>query len=310
MKPKLPRLKNPVPRLRTLHHKVLQHERINFLLTNRVPRIALTRFMGWYSGIRNPLLAAAPIKVWRFFAPDLDLSESPKKRYRSLQECFTRTLKPDARPVTPDPGVFCSPCDAIVGACGEVAGTRVFQAKGFPYKLEELFGSNKTTAPFKDGVFATLRLTSGMYHRFHAPHDLDVEHVTYISGDTWNVNPIALRRVEKLFCRNERALIHARLREGGWPIMLVPVAAILVASLRLKFVDVRLHLRYEGPNQIPVQASLNKGDEMGWFEHGSTILVFAPKGFTLAEGLVPGSRIRLGQPLLRLPSVTQTETGG
>ena len=73
-----------------------------------------------------------------------------------------------------------------------------------------------------------------MYHRFHAPHDCTVLHVTYLSGDTWNVNPIALARVERLFCRNERALLRARLKTGQ-VIALVPVAAILVASLRLHF---------------------------------------------------------------------------
>jgi phosphatidylserine decarboxylase len=89
------------------------------------------------------------------------------------------------------------------------------------------------------------------------------------------------------------------LAQGGPPIMLVAVAAILVASIRLRFVDVRLHLRYRGPNAIACRAPLAKGEEMGWFEHGSTILVFAPPGFTLAGALAEGARVRMGEPLLR-----------
>jgi phosphatidylserine decarboxylase len=90
-----------------------------------------------------------------------------------------------------------------------------------------------------------------MYHRFHAPHDGTVEHVSYLSGDTWNVNPIALKRVERLFCRNERAVIRLRLANGT-PLALVPVAAILVASIRLHFLNVLLHLRYGlGPTRCP-----------------------------------------------------------
>jgi phosphatidylserine decarboxylase len=170
--------------------------------------------------------------------------------------------------------------------------------------MEELFGPANDAAPFRDGTFATLRLTSAMYHRFHAPQDLAVEHVTYHSGDAWNVNPIALKRVERLFCRNERAVLRARLVRGGHPLAIVPVAAVLVASLRLRFLDVLLHLRYRGPNEISLAehpARFAKGEEMGWFQHGSTIIVFAPRGFVLHESIAPGVRVRMGQPLMRLP---------
>jgi phosphatidylserine decarboxylase len=125
-----------------------------------------------------------------------------------------------------------------------------------------------------------------------------VEQVNYISGDAWNVNPVALKRVEKLFCKNERAVIRCRLASGAL-LTLVPVAAILVASIRLRFLDVLLHLRYHGPNVIPCDAPLQRGEEMGWFEHGSTIIVLAPPGFLHGEGIFEGSRVKMGQALLR-----------
>jgi phosphatidylserine decarboxylase len=152
---------------------------------------------------------------------------------------------------------------------------------------------------YRDGRYITLRLTSGMYHRFHAPHDCVVEQVDYISGDTWNVNPIALKRIEKLFCKNERAVIRTRLAASGHLVTLVPVAAILVAGIRLHFLDVVLKRR--GPNQFLLRATLRKGQEMGWFEHGSTIIVFAPDGFDLCASVSEGAVIRMGQPLMRLP---------
>ena len=127
-----------------------------------------------------------------------------------------------------------------------------------------------------------------------------MERVSYISGDTWNVNPIALKRVERLFCKNERAVIRCRLPSGAL-LTLVPVAAILVASIRLKFLDVRLHLEYGGPNEIPCNVPVSKGEEMGWFEHGSTIIVFASEGVSLRDGLGEGGRLRMGEPLMRLP---------
>ncbi len=278
-------------------------EDINFLLTNRIPRQTLTRFMGWFSKIEQPLVRNLSLACWQSFA-ELDLAEAKKSCFTSLHDCFIRELKDGARPFDPDPAVIASPCDAIVGACGAIDGTRVFQAKGFPYTLEELLGDAATINLVRDGCYATLRISSSMYHRFHAPHDLQVERVTYFSGDTWNVNPIALARVEKLFCKNERAAIVTRLSANGAPLLLVPVAAVLVASIRLHFLDVLLHLNYRGPNEIACSANFGKGAEMGWFEHGSTIIVFAPRGFTLCAGLREGKAIRAGEPLMRM-SVTK-----
>ncbi len=285
--------------IRKLRNVFLQED-LNFLLTNRVPRAALTRFMGWFSQIRSPLLCRVSIAVWRLFT-DLDLGDARKKSFTSLHDCFTRELAEGARVVETNPNVLTSPSDAIVGACGAVVAGQVFQAKGFPYALRDLFGPTQDITALEDGVYVTLRLTSSMYHRFHAPHDCEVNHLTYISGDTWNVNPIALARVERLFCRNERAVLRATLNNGGHPIAMVPVAAILVASIRLHFLDVLLHLRYRGPHEIPCRKRFNKGEEIGWFQHGSTIIVFAPRGFSLCEGIQAGTTIRMGRALMHLP---------
>ncbi len=279
----------------------LAQEDVNFLLTNRLPRRWLTRFMGWFSRIERPLVRDASIVVWRFFS-GLDLREAKKTRFTSLHDCFIRELKPGVRPVNSDPAVFASPCDGIIGAHGPIEGTRVFQAKGFPYTLEDLLGEDARGNPWRDGYFVTLRLTSSMYHRFHAPLDCVVEQVTYFSGDTWNVNPIALKRVEKLFCKNERAFIKTRITGGpchGQRIALVPVAAILVASIRLHCLDVLLHLKYGGPRRIACDAAYARGQEMGWFQHGSTIIVLAPRGFVLGDALADGVQVRMGEALMR-----------
>jgi phosphatidylserine decarboxylase len=287
--------------LRSAIARITNQEDLNFLLTNRIPRRALTLFMGWFSKIEQPLVRDASIAIWKLFS-DLDLSEARQQQFRSLHDCFTRQLRDGARPIDTDPQTLSSPCDAIVGAHGTVTAGMVLQAKGFPYPLHDLLTDPALASLHEGGSYVTLRLTSSMYHRFHAPYDCHVERVTYISGDTWNVNPIALARVERLFCRNERAVIEATLSGSGQRLTLVPVAAVLVASMRFHFANVLLHLRYRGANVIPCDASLHKGEEMGWFEHGSTIIVFAPQGSTLAPNLDVGTRIKMGEPLLRLPA--------
>ena len=283
----------------TLANLFLQED-INFLLTNRIPRRLATRFMGWFSKIENPAVSAASIALWRLFA-DLDLSDARKAHFKSLHDCFTRELKDGARPVDADPLNVISPSDAIVGAHGRIAGTELLQIKGFPYALPDLLGSRELAERHRDGLYVTLRLTSSMYHRFHAPDDLHIQRVTYISGDTWNVNPIALRRVEQLFCKNERAVIETQLRNGD-RVTLVPVAAILVACIRLHCLRDKLDLAYRGPNVMPCSAQYSRGDELGWFEHGSTIVILAPGNWAFAEGVELGKVIRMGEPLFRRPA--------
>ena len=286
--------------IKSLIAGLTQQEDLNFLLTNRIPRAALTRFMGWFSKIEQPLIRDLSIACWRLFS-DLDLTEARKTDFKSLHDCFTRELKPGLRPPDPDPSIVVSPCDAIIGAHGAIADTELFQIKGAPYSLLDLLGDPALVDAHRNGRFITLRLTSSMYHRFHAPQDCRIERVDFISGDTWNVNPIALKRIEKLFCKNERAVIRTRLQTGE-TLTLVPVAAILVASIRLHFLDPLLNAASRGPTVFRCETSVRKGEELGWFEHGSTIIVLTPDHFAFCDNVTDGARIRAGQPLLRKPA--------
>ena len=273
-------------------------DELNFLLTNRIPRRLLTLGMGRLSKVRHPLVRVPAIALWRLFC-DVDLTDAASHSFTSLHDAFTRALRPGARPVDADPAVLASPCDGIVVACGVISQGLMLQAKGLTYTLGQLLQDPQRAALHEGCAYVTLRLTAGMYHRFHAPVDCHVDQVRYISGDTWNVNPPALQRIAQLYCRNERAVIQARGPAGD--LTLVPVAAVLVASIRLHFADVLLHLRYRGANPIACNARLAKGQEMGWFEHGSTIVVLLPPGSRLVDSVTTGSRLRVGEPLARLP---------
>jgi phosphatidylserine decarboxylase len=258
-----------------------QQEDVNFFLSNRIPRRLLTRLVRWISGIEQPVVRDVSIALFARFAGDLRLHEARKTAFTSLHDCFVRELKAGARPIADDARLFVSPCDGIVVATGTIDGTELVQAKGLTYSLDELLASGRTAEPFRGGRYVTLRLTSNMYHRFHAPCDGCVERVTHVSGDRWNVNPPALKRVPRLYCRNERAIVETRAATGE-PLALVAVGAILVGSIRIH--DVR---------------DFAKGDELGYFEHGSTIVVVAPDRVDVVDEVRNGVTIRMGQPLLR-----------
>jgi len=275
-----------------------KQEQLNFLITNRIPRRWLTQFMGWYSAIENPALTKVSIALWQLFSDNLHLEDAKKQTFTSLQDCFTRELKQGLRPIDSNTDIVTSPCDAIIGEFGTIEDTRVYQAKGFPYELNELIPDFHLNNKYRNGKFITLRLKASMYHRFHAPIDCKVSKVNYISGDTWNVNPIALKRVEKLFCKNERAIIELKTNNANTSITLVPVAAILVACMKFNFLPKPLNIKYQGPNNIDCNAHFNKGEEMGYFQHGSTIILFATKNYEFCNSIQKDQRVNIGQALL------------
>ena len=278
--------------------KLGKNEGLNFLLTNRIPRRLAGRLVGAVSRSENMVIRTVSLWIWRRFT-DIDLSDARDTRFASMHELFTRRLKPGARPIDPDPSLFASPCDALIGATGTIARGQALQVKDMPYSVAELLGDAAHASALEGGSFVTLRLTSAMYHRFHAPRALRIERVLHLFGDRWNVNPPTLKRVSRLFCRNERVVLHAVARDDGQPLTLVAVAAILVAGIRLGFLDLEPMPRGTVRRSYACDAPAARGDELGWFEHGSTILMLTPERMVLAPGLQPGDRVRMGQALWR-----------
>jgi phosphatidylserine decarboxylase len=279
--------------------RIFLQEDLNFLVTNRIPRRLATQLVGWLSTIDNPAFTRIAVSVWQWFAGDLGLTEAKAAEFRTIRDCFTRELKAGARPIDADPAVLVSPCDGIVGAMGWVRDAAMLQAKGLHYAIDDLLVDPAVVERHRNCQYVTLRLKSSMYHRFHAPCDARVTSVTYVSGDTWNVNPIALERVERLFCKNERAVIDLDTGVDGEALTLVAVASILVASLKIHAVDHILDLRHRGRKTMSVDAPVAKGNELGYFQTGSTIIVLASGGLTLDPSIRPGHTVRVGAPLFR-----------
>jgi len=261
----------------------------------------VTLLAGWFGRIRSRALTRLSITIWSLF-DDLRLEEAKTRDFVSIRDCFVRELRNGARRIDPNPCTITSPCDAVVGAFGFVHADRVIQAKGFPYSMSELLGDERLVKRHRKGKFVTLRLRASMYHRFHAPCDARIQGVRYISGDTWNVNPVALKRVKNLFCKNERAVLPFELSADESYLTLVPVAAILVASIRLHFIPTALSLRYGGATDIPCDAYFFKGQELGYFESGSTIVMFASGEFEFSENIIEGSTIRVGEAIFKHPA--------
>lgn len=272
-------------------------EHLNFLLTNRIPRRLATRVMGRISRLESPTLAWLLIKLWQRFDADLRLDESSTSEFRSLNDCFIRPIRPQLRPIDAREDVIVSPCDGIVVSEGSVTDGQLFQAKGMPYQLDELIPNPELAARLKGSRYVTIRLKPGFYHRFHAPTAGRIDRVEYIYGDTWNVNPSALKRVQQLYCRNERAAL--QITSDLASCVLVPIAAVLVASLKIHGIDQTLDLSLGQNTTFHLNADVLKGQELGYFQQGSTIILFVDSHLKEVGEWAVGHRINMGQALFR-----------
>lgn len=273
-------------------------EHVNFIVTNRIPRRLVTLLMGKISRLEHPLLAKCLIKLWQWFDSDLRLDESPVSQFRSLNDCFIRPIKPQLRPINLGANKVVSPCDGVVVSSGCVADGQLFQAKGMPYQISDLIPNAGLAGKCIGGQYVTLRLKPGYYHRFHAPIAGLIDRVDYIHGDAWNVNPVATKVVQQLYCRNERAALE--ISGSDVSCVLVPIAAILVASLRIYGIDQTLDLTLGANRTFPLDKSVEQGQELGYFQHGSTIILFVEKGFRMHGQWKVGQRINMGQALFSL----------
>lgn len=279
--------------------RIASKEHVGFVLTSVVSRHVLARFMGWFSRIEFTPVRWLSILIWKRLNR-IDLADARTTSFPSLHHAITRGLRQGARRIDPDPALVTSPCDAVLGAFGQVKGGLALQIKGMPYPVVDLFGSAREAAHFEGGWYVTLRLTAAMYHRFHAPHDSIAEQLRYISGDIWNTHPIALERIDRLLCKNERAPIVLRIVDTPIRLVMVPIGSVLAASIRLPWVDGANPIRHGGQRTERFEHHFRKGQEMGWFEHGSTIVMFGPPETPPVEGLVEGGIIRVGQPIMRI----------
>ncbi len=243
----------------------------------------------------------------RRFAISLDEAQQQDARaFASFNAFFTRALRPEARPLTQDPGSIACPVDGRVSQAGAIDGDRIFQAKGHDYSLQELLGGDaELAARFAGGQFATLYLSPRDYHRIHMPLTGTLSETVYVPGRLFSVAPHTVGTVPRVFARNER-LVAIFDTEAG-PMAMVLVGALFVACIETVWAGVVTPphgyrtRRSDYRDQEPV--SLARGAEMGRFNMGSTvILLFGPQQVRWAEQLVAGQPLRMGEAIGKRPS--------
>jgi len=272
-----------------------------------LPKRAITVLAGAFASARAGFLTTAVIR-WFVDHYGVDMNEAldPDIRsYQSFNDFFTRAFKPGARPIA-DADLVC-PIDGAISQLGRIDRDRIFQAKGHDYTTTELVGGDaELAARFQDGSFVTLYLSPKDYHRIHMPCAGRLVRMIHVPGDLFSVNPVTARGVPGLFARNERVVCVFDSAHG--PFVMVLVGATIVGSMATVWHGVVNPPRpgeirewtYPQP-QTPRDVDFEKGDEMGRFLLGSTVVMLFPAGsLEFDPSWRPDRDVRMGEPMASL----------
>jgi phosphatidylserine decarboxylase len=284
-------------------------DRAFVVLQHLLPRHLMTALVWRLARVRTPAVKNRLIKSFvRVFDVNLDevRLEVPDE-FETFNDFFVRELAPGARPLADNADAIISPVDGTVSCAGSIRGQALFQAKSIEYSLDDLLATDLDHASrFVDGRFATLYLAPYDYHRVHAPIAGDLVAASYVPGDLFSVNERTVSRLPGLFRRNERLVMHFQTNVG--PVALIFVGALNVGSISTPWTgEIR-------PRKAGVVEALDisghtahvaKGDLLGWFNMGSTVILLLPPGCGEWDaGLQPGTRLRMGEPIGRLHAPT------
>ena len=274
-----------------------------------MPRRAVSRFMGGLGRLKLPRPLLTPVlRVYaRTYGADLEEMARPLGDYESFLDFFTRQLRAGARPEPRDALAIAAPADGKVHAAGALDAGTILQAKGIAYSVGDMLGG---PSGIDAGTFFTTYLAPGDYHRYHWPFDATLEEVRHIPGDLWPVHPGAVASVPGLFARNERAILLGRTAQGG-AFAIAAVGALNVGSIRLTQADLRTNRGTPAGMRVVARPEIGvrRGEEMGWFEFGSAlvmVLELAGGGF---EALPTGTSLRVGQVIGELARTDPVRRG-
>ncbi|WP_163934313.1 archaetidylserine decarboxylase [Paraferrimonas sp. SM1919] len=281
-------------------------DQVKIALQYITPKHAISRLVGKLAAAKLGSFTHAIIR-WFAKSYDVNLAEAERTQahqYESFNDFFTRALKPGARSFDPRQECLAHPVDGAVSQFGKIDDDSIFQAKGQTFSATELLGGDETIGnQFNDGSFANIYLSPKDYHRIHMPMDAKLTKMVYVPGDLFSVNPLTARNVPRLFARNERVVCLFETAVG--PMAMVLVGATIVASIETVWAGT---VTPPAGKQVftwdysDKDINFNKGDEMGRFKLGSTVVMLfaedAVKAFD--DSVAPAATTVMGTPLATL----------
>lgn len=285
-------------------------DKVKIALQYAMPKHALSRLVGKLAAAKMGWLTTKLIDVF-INAYKINMSEAKFKNasdFATFNDFFTRELEEGARTIDQDPNTLCYPVDGAISQQGDIVEGKLIQAKGFDYSLTSLLGGDaRTSAPYQHGKFSCIYLAPKDYHRIHMPMAATLREMIYVPGDLFSVNPLTANNVPDLFARNERVVTIFDTEHGSFAMVLV--GATIVASIETTWAGTitppagKDIFRWQYPAKGVDAITFEKGDEMGRFKLGSTVVcTFSPNMVDFAPEAGPETVTRLGEHYASLVS--------
>ncbi len=284
-----------------LYKTLSMMNKLKIILQYVIPQHLLSRFIGKLAKGQGGMLTQWCIQYFiQYYQVNMQEAKEPNpKHYRTFNEFFTRQLKANLRPIALGVQEIASPADGVISQLGLIKAGRLLQAKGFDYSLQTLLGGDHQIAQtFLEGSFMTTYLSPKDYHRIHMPVDGQLKQMVYIPGRLFSVNQVTTKHVPELFTQNERLVCLFDTAQG--PMSMVLVGATIVAGISVTWAG---DITPRSPKQIQTWhynkkegPTLGKGEEVGHFMLGSTVICIYPKGtIEFLANLKAGSPIQMGE---------------
>lgn len=280
-----------------------QQKFLKFLFTV-MPHHAVSRVVYLITRLRGPHVK--PLIKWFVDKYGVDMDEAEESEigyYQTFNEFFTRPLKHDLRPVAPGDNTLACPCDGTISQAGAIRAGAILQAKGRGYSVLELLGGDKTmAAQFADGRFATIYLAPYNYHRLHMPLDANMRKMIHVPGRLFSVAEWTVEEIPRIFARNERLACYFETRGG--PMVMVLVGAINVSAIETVWSGQIVPPGGKKINEFDyshTNKEIDKGDEMGRFNMGSTVILLTGSNVEWLPHISAGARVKMGQLIGHFP---------
>lgn len=269
-------------------------------LQHLAPQKLLTKFAGFLARNQTSWLKNLLIKYFLFKFPTTNMSEAQKEdpySYTSFNDLFTRRLKINARDINHSNSALISPADGVISQIGSISASKILQAKGHFFSVDSLLANNSANH-FTNGSFATIYLSPPDYHRVHMPTSAKLEQMIYIPGRLFSVNQSTTANVKGLFSRNERVVNIFNTPHGKMAVILV--GAMLVGHIGLCWEGIinQQHAKHIlSKNYLDENITLNKGEEVGYFQMGSTVILLLENNFNCQWLVSSQQTVKVGQQI-------------
>lgn len=272
---------------------------IFYILLFLLPKNSISWLVGYLVSLTPPRSVALYINKLFAKCAKINLDEAllPISSYPNLQSFFIRRLKPGIRPIATDKDIVISPADGLLVQCGDIQNGNIFAIKGKNYDLSSLLDDEELASRFRGGSFAIIYLSPRDYHRFHVPSDSEIYQTIYVPGALWPVNGWAVKNIDNLFCQNERIITLLKPSHTDKTMAYISVGATMVGKIKLNYCKLESNTTSKKSSQKHEDILVKKGDELGKFMFGSTIVLLFEQGLIDHFNRSCSSQIKMGESL-------------